>query len=100
VKNGGGSTIKGSGDIRAYVLIEVEPGMASSVVSNLRGRRAVALADEISGPYSAIAVVEGNSPSAVATAILMDMKKMSGVKDITVYLAVSKGEVAAHADRS
>jgi hypothetical protein len=83
------------GDTRAYVLIDSDPEMTDRVVKSLRCRRDVRLADAINGPHDVIAVVEGSNASAVATAILSSIRKLQGVKDITVYLAAArKGEKA------
>lgn len=83
---------------RAYVLIDADPEMAPKVVQTLRGRGDIALVDMINGPYSAIAVVEGKEPSTVAAAILGGIRKLSAVRDITVYMAVSEREIAAPVD--
>jgi hypothetical protein len=80
-------------DTRAYVLIDSDPEMTDRVVQSLRCRRDVRLADAINGPHDVIAVIEGSNASAVATAILSSIRKLQGVKDITVYLATArKGE--------
>jgi hypothetical protein len=84
-------------DTRAYVLIDTEPDMTGRVVQSLRCRKDVHLADAINGPHGVIAVVEGNNASAVATSILLSIRKLQGVKDITVYLAVPQREERAPA---
>ncbi len=71
---------------RAYVLIDTEGDRTGDIVSNLRRRPGVTLADVINGPYRAIAVVEGNDISAMAKTILLDIRRLSGVKDIIVYM--------------
>ena len=76
------------GYTRAYVLINTNHGMVDSVVKSLRSRKDVCLADAINGPYEVIAVIEGNNASAVATAILFSIKKMPGIKEIAVYVAI------------
>jgi hypothetical protein len=76
---------------RAYVLIDTEPGLAGSVVESLRRRSDVLLADAINGPHGVIAVVEGRDASAVATTILMSIRRLHGVRDFTVYTAVPEG---------
>jgi DNA-binding Lrp family transcriptional regulator len=82
-------------DTRAYVLIDSEPEMTDRVVQSLRGRGDVRMADAINGPHDVIAVIEGSNASAVATAILMSIRKLHGVKDITVYLATPQREESA-----
>lgn len=71
---------------RAYVLIDTDENKAGEVVSKLRLRLGVALADVINGPYHAIAVVESSNISAMAKTILLDIRKLSGVRDIIVYM--------------
>jgi len=71
---------------RAYVLIDVEEAKASEVVMGLRNRLGVAMADIVNGPYRVIAVVEGSNISSIAKTILLDVKKLSGVRDIIVYM--------------
>jgi hypothetical protein len=80
------------GDTRAYVLIDSDPEMTDCVVQSLRCRRDVRLADAINGPHDVIAIVEGSNASAVATAILASIRKLEGVRDITVYLAAPQKE--------
>jgi nitrate reductase NapAB chaperone NapD len=82
-------------DTRAYVLINSDPEMTDRVVQSLRCRRDVRLADAINGPHDVIAVVEGSNASAVATAILASIRKLEGVRDITVYLATPQREESA-----
>ena len=78
--------------VRAYVLIETQPEMTWNVVRNLRRKRNIRSVDAINGPFGVIAVVEGDSPSSVATGILVGIKKARGVKDIVVYLVETKEE--------
>jgi len=72
---------------RAYVLIDSEENKASEVATSLRDRVGVTMADVVNGPYRVIAVVEGSNISAIAKTILIDIKKLSGVRDIIVYMA-------------
>ncbi len=83
-----------SNHIRAYVLIDTEPEMTRSVVRSLQTRKDVHLVDTINGPFSAIAVVEGQSASEVAATILVSIRRLKGVKDVVVYLAAPEIEVA------
>ena len=76
------------GDTRAYVLIDADPEMTDRVVQSLRCRGDVLLADAINGPHNVIAVIEDSNASTLATAILVSVRKLKGVRDITVYLAM------------
>ena len=71
---------------RAYVLIDTDEDKAGEIVNNLRYKLGVTLADVINGPYRAIAVVESQDISAMAKTILMGIRRLSGVKDIIVYM--------------
>ena len=72
---------------RAYVLIDAEESKASEVAAILHNRSGITMADVVNGPYRVIAVVEDSNISAIAKTILIDIKKLSGVRDIIVYLA-------------
>lgn len=78
-------------ETRAYVLIDTDPGMTATVVAGLRSRSDVRLADAVNGPHGVIAVVTGRDASAVATTILMNIRRLAGVRDFTVYAAVPEG---------
>ena len=84
-----------SRDTRAYVMIDTEPELTGNVVQVLRRRKDIPLADAVNGPHGAIAVVEGTDAAAVATTILVNIRKIEGVKDITVYLAMPHEENVA-----
>jgi len=84
-----------SNETRAYVLIDTEPGMTATVVASLRSRGDVRLADAVNGPHGVIAVVAGRDASAVATTILMNIRRLAGVRDFTVYAAVPEGAETA-----
>jgi nitrate reductase NapAB chaperone NapD len=81
--------------VRAYVLIDAEPEMTPSIVRELQTIKDVHLVDTINGPFSAIAVVEGQDDSEVAATILVGIRKLKGVKDVVVYLAISENEILA-----
>jgi len=80
---------------RAYVLIDAEESKASEVAAILHNRSGITMADVVNGPYRIIAVVEGSNISAIAKTILIDIKRLSGVRDIIVYMATSE-EQAKH----
>lgn len=81
-----------SSNVRAYVFIETRPGMAWSVARNLKKRKCVRQVDVINGPYSVIAVLEGDGASPIAMTILMGIRKLEGVSDVVVYLAENNME--------
>lgn len=73
---------------RAYVLIDVKEDSAAEVAKYLREDLGLATVDVINGPYRVIAVVEGRSISSMARTIVGDMKRLSAVRDIVVYMSV------------
>ncbi len=73
--------------MRAYILIDTPKDKASQVVTELRSRREVRLADIINGPTPVIAVLESEDPSSIARVILFDLRRIKGIRDLTVYLS-------------
>ncbi|MFH1169297.1 MAG: hypothetical protein V1691_01245 [Chloroflexota bacterium] len=72
---------------RAYVLIDTEADRAFEVVKSLRTQLGIPMADIVDGPYRVIAVIESNNIAAIAKKVLVDIRKLSGVKDLIVYMA-------------
>jgi len=81
---------------RAYVLVDTERGRASEVVRSLRSQPLVTAADVVNGPYRVIAVIEGSNISTLAKTILVDVRKLDGVKDIIVYMSMPEEEAEPH----
>ena len=77
--------------MRAYVLIDAAEDRAERITAELRKKPDVLLADVINGPHPVIACIEGASPSSIAQTILFDIRKIKGVKDLTVYLGIENG---------
>ncbi len=73
--------------MRAYVFVDSLPGNASNIVGRVAKISGVVMADAINGPHSAIVVVEDASLTDIAKTILFKIKKIEGVRDITVYLS-------------
>lgn len=74
--------------MRAYVLIDAARKSLKKITAELRQRPGVIVADVINGPHPVIACIEAESPAAMAEVILFDIRKIDGVKDLTVYLSV------------
>jgi hypothetical protein len=89
IKVGGNmqSTQITSGLNRAYVLIKTEPERADEIAGVLRRRFGITTVDVVNGPYGIIAVVEGSDISAMAKTIAIDIRALSGVTDLIVYMA-------------
>jgi len=74
--------------MRAYVLIDAARKSLNKITSELRQRSEVIVADEINGPHPVIACIEADNPATMAEVILFDIRKIEGVKDLTVYLSM------------
>lgn len=77
---------------RAYVLVDTEAAKTADVVEMLRDRSDIYMADIVNGPYRVIAVVQGRNNSEVAKTILLNIRKLDGVKDLIVYTAITEEE--------
>jgi hypothetical protein len=74
--------------MRAYVLIDTTLKGAKKITTELRKRPSVIVADVINGPHPVIACLEADNSASMAQAILFDIRKIEGVKDLTVYLSM------------
>jgi hypothetical protein len=72
--------------MRAYVMIACQAEDRQRITEELHTVAGVVLADIINGPHPVIAVVEGADTAGLADRILFRIRKMEGVKDITVYI--------------
>jgi nitrate reductase NapAB chaperone NapD len=87
-----------SGTNRAYVLIDTDEDRASEISNKLRGMPGVAMADMVNGPYRVMAVLEGNNLSTIAKTVVVDIRKLDGVKDLVVYTALPALEDVTHGE--
>jgi hypothetical protein len=74
--------------MRAYVFIDTTRKGAKKIVTELRRRTSVIVTDVINGPHPVIACLEAENPASMAQIILFDIRKIDGVKDLTVYLSM------------
>ncbi len=65
---------------KAFVLVNVEPGVVSQIVSQLREATHVQAAFTITGPYDAIAEVEAEDYALIAEIVEEEVRKMEGVE--------------------
>ncbi len=65
---------------KAFVLVNVEPGVVSQIVSQLREAPHVKAAFTITGPYDAIAEVEAEDYALIAEIVEEEVRKMEGVE--------------------
>ncbi|MBN2240042.1 MAG: hypothetical protein JW712_09735 [Dehalococcoidales bacterium] len=80
--------------MRAYVFVDASIDDSWEIVSEIRKNPHAFLADVINGPHPVIAGIECRDPSTVAQTILFDIRKITGVTDITVLLAMETRQEA------
>lgn len=73
--------------MRAYVFIDSTRKAAGKITAELQKNPRIVTADVINGPHPVIACVEAENPSLIAQTVLFDIRKINGVKDMTVYLS-------------
>ena len=74
--------------MRAYVLINTRTGEVGQVVRQLRGQQGVIEASMTFGPYDAIAIIEGDSLSALGEMLSSGIQPIPGVTQTLTCLAV------------
>jgi hypothetical protein len=80
---------------RAYVLIDVKEDSIAEVARYLRDDLGLATVDIINGPYHIVAVMEGTSISSLARTVVVDIRKLSAVRDIVVYMSEPEEKIEA-----
>lgn len=76
---------------KAYVLIKITVGRTQDVMNGLKSLEHVKVADKVTGPYDAIAIVSGSDINAIGDLVT---KKIHTIKGIfrTVTCLVFNGE--------
>ncbi len=82
--------------MRAYVLIDTALKGAKRIATELRKRPTVIVADVINGPHPVIACLEADNSASMAQSILFDIRKIEGVKDLTVYLSMDDQDIVTN----
>ena len=65
--------------VKAYMLIETQVGRTTEVVKSIRRLQGVISVDGITGPYDAIATVEGENLTEIGHIITDKIHSISGV---------------------
>lgn len=65
--------------VRAYVLIQTEVGMASSVACRAAEIDGVVRADDVTGPYDVIAEAEADSVDALGRMVVSRLQLIDGI---------------------
>ena len=75
---------------KAYVLIETSVGKSRDVANELRSLRGVQTADNVTGPYDVIAVVEAVDLSAVGALLASRIHTLNGIVRTVTCLSVGR----------
>ena len=73
---------------KAYVLIETSVGKSRDVANELRSLRGVQAADDVTGPYDVIAVVEVEDLTAVGALITSRIHTLNGIVRTVTCLSI------------
>ena len=73
---------------KAYVLIETQVGKTKEVVEAIRKLRGVASVDAVTGPYDAIAIIEGETPNDIGDLIVSKVHPVAGISRTVTCLAL------------
>ena len=65
---------------KAFVLINVEPGLTSEIVARLHKADHVKRAYTVTGPYDAIAELEAEDYGRIAELVENEVRKMDGIE--------------------
>lgn len=65
--------------IKAYVLVQTEVGCSGEIATLLRAMDEVKLADEVTGPYDVVAMVEAPDVHALGGLLTRQIQKVKGV---------------------
>ena len=74
--------------VKAYVLIETEVGRTKDVVEAVHGLEGVISVDVVTGPYDAIAIVQGETLNEVGALVTARVHPITGITRTVTYLAV------------
>ena len=75
---------------KAYVLIETSVGKSRDVANELRSLRGVQSADNVTGPYDVIAVVEAADLTAVGALLASRIHTLNGIVRTVTCLSVGR----------
>ena len=76
--------------IKAYVLIETSVEKSRHVANELRSLRGVQSADNVTGPYDVIAVVEAADLTAVGALLASRIHTLNGIVRTVTCLSVGR----------
>jgi hypothetical protein len=79
--------------LRAYVLVQTQPG-SGSIAATLQTVRGVDFAQDLRGPYDAIALARSDSRPRAIERIVAEIRKLPGVSRVVAAPVIrSQGEI-------
>ncbi len=73
---------------KAYVLIETAVDKSREVVSALRGVKGVTVVDSVTGPYDAIAVIQGETLNDIGDIVTGGIHTVAGISRTVTCLVI------------
>ena len=74
--------------LKAYVLIEAQVGKTTQVVEDIRKLEGVVSVDVVTGPYDAIAVIQGETLNDIGNLVTSKVHPVAGISRTVTCLAV------------
>ena len=74
--------------VKAYVLIEAQVGKTTQVVEDIRKLEGVVSVDVVTGPYDAIAVIQGETLNDIGNLVTSKVHPVAGISRTVTCLAV------------
>ncbi|MGE9807870.1 MULTISPECIES: Lrp/AsnC ligand binding domain-containing protein [unclassified Janibacter] len=65
--------------VQAYILIQTDVGRAASVAATIKDIAGVALAEDVTGPYDVIALVEANTVDELGKLVIAKIQDVEGI---------------------
>ncbi len=74
--------------VKAYVLIETQVGKTKQVVEAIGRLQGVVSVDSVTGPYDAIAIVQGETLNDIGELIVLKVHPIAGISRTVTCLAL------------
>jgi DNA-binding Lrp family transcriptional regulator len=75
--------------VKAYLLIEAQVGKTKEVVEAIRKVQGVVSVDAVTGPYDAIAIMQGETLNGIGKLIVAKVHTIAGISRTVSCLVVS-----------
>ena len=76
-------------EVKAYVLIETQAGKTKHVVETIRKLEGVASVDAVTGPYDAIATIEGVTLEDISDLVTSKVHSINGISRTVMCVALT-----------